>query len=50
MGTFISPNTDTVKRMNVWVVIVKVDEIHARSVDKVFDSKEKAKKYVKDSK
>ena len=34
--------------MKVWVVIAKVDEIQARSVDKVFNSKEKANKYVRE--
>jgi hypothetical protein len=34
--------------MNVWVVIIRVPEIEARSVDKIFDSKEKADKYVTD--
>jgi hypothetical protein len=27
--------------MKVWVFIARVEEIHARSLDKVFDSKEK---------
>ena len=31
--------------MRVWVVVTKVPEIQARSVEKVFDSKEKAEKY-----
>jgi hypothetical protein len=34
--------------MKVWVVLAKVEEIQARSVDKVFDSKEKADRYVKE--
>jgi hypothetical protein len=34
--------------MKVWVVIAKVEEIQARSVEKVFDSKEKANKYVRE--
>jgi hypothetical protein len=32
--------------MKVWVVVTKVPEIQARSIEKVFDSKEKAFKYV----
>ena len=32
--------------MNIWVVMAKVEEIQARSIDKVFDSKEKAHKYI----
>lgn len=31
--------------MKIWVVMVKVEELQARSVDKVFDSKEKAEQY-----
>jgi len=34
--------------MRVWIARAKVEELHARSVDKVFDSKEKAQKYVVD--
>ena len=32
--------------MKIWVVMDKVEEIQARSIDKVFDSKEKARKYI----
>ena len=32
--------------MKIWVVMAKVEEIQARSIDKVFDSKEKAHKYI----
>jgi hypothetical protein len=32
--------------MKTWVVMAKVEEIQARSIDKVFDSKEKAHKYI----
>jgi hypothetical protein len=34
--------------MKVWIVMPKVEEIQARSVDKVFGSKEKAEEYVKE--
>jgi hypothetical protein len=34
--------------MKVWIVMAKVQEIEARSVDKVFDSREKAVRYVKE--
>jgi hypothetical protein len=34
--------------MKIWVVTAKVEELQARSVDKVFDSKEKAEQYSKD--
>ncbi|HJR48434.1 MAG TPA: hypothetical protein VJ799_09800 [Nitrososphaeraceae archaeon] len=34
--------------MKVWIVMAKVQEIEARSVDKVFDSKEKADRYVQE--
>jgi Mg2+ and Co2+ transporter CorA len=34
--------------MNVWIVMSKVQEIEARCVDKVFDSKEKADNYVRE--
>lgn len=34
--------------MKVWIVLAKVQEIEARSVDRVFDSKEKAERYVKE--
>jgi hypothetical protein len=33
--------------MKVWIVSDKVEEIQAKSIDKVFDSKEKANKYVR---
>ena len=32
------------QNMKIWVVVAKVEEIQARSIDKVFDSKEKAHK------
>ena len=31
--------------MKIWVVMAKVEELRARSIDKVFDSKEKAGQY-----
>lgn len=31
--------------MKIWVVVAKIEELQARSIDKVFDSKEKAEKY-----
>jgi hypothetical protein len=31
--------------MKIWVVMAKVEELQARSVDKVFDSEEKAEQY-----
>jgi hypothetical protein len=34
--------------MKIWVVIAKVEELQARSVDKVLDSKEKAEQYSKE--
>jgi hypothetical protein len=34
--------------MKVWIAMAKVQEIEARSVDKVFDSREKAVRYVKE--
>jgi hypothetical protein len=34
--------------MKVWIVMAKVQEIEARSVEKVFDSREKAERYVKE--
>ena len=34
--------------MKVWVVVAKVPEIDARSVEKVFGSKEKADAYVRE--
>jgi hypothetical protein len=33
--------------MRVWVVMAKVSEIQTISVEKIFDSKEKANKYVR---
>jgi hypothetical protein len=32
--------------MKVWIVMAKIPEIEARSIDRVFDSKEKANQYV----
>jgi Mg2+ and Co2+ transporter CorA len=34
--------------MKVWIVMSKVQEIEARCVDKVFNSKEKADNYVRE--
>jgi hypothetical protein len=34
--------------MKVWVVLAKVEEIEASSIDKVFNSIEKADKYIKE--
>ena len=34
--------------MKVWIVMSRVQEIEARCVDKVFDSKEKADGYVRE--
>jgi hypothetical protein len=34
--------------MKIWVVMFKVEELKARSIDKVFDSKEKAEQYSED--
>jgi hypothetical protein len=34
--------------MKIWVVMAKVEELQARSIDKVFDSKEKAEQYSED--
>jgi Mg2+ and Co2+ transporter CorA len=34
------------QNMKIWVVMAKVEELQARSIDKVFDSKEKAYKYI----
>jgi len=34
--------------MKVWIVLSKVQEIEARCVDKVFDSKEKADSHVRE--
>lgn len=33
------------ENMKIWVVMAKVEELQARSVDRVFDSKEKAEQY-----
>ncbi|HKG89020.1 MAG TPA: hypothetical protein VKA95_11895 [Nitrososphaeraceae archaeon] len=41
--TITAPVSQTMK---IWVVMAKVEEIQARSIDKVFDSKEKAHKYI----
>jgi hypothetical protein len=38
--------TQVSQNMKIWVVMAKVEEIQARSIDKVFDSKEKAHKYM----
>ena len=32
--------------MKIWVVVAQVEEIQAGSIDKIFDSKEKAHKYI----
>jgi hypothetical protein len=32
--------------MKVWIVMAKIPEIEARSIDRVFDSKEKANQYI----
>jgi hypothetical protein len=34
--------------MKIWVVMAKVEELQARSVDRVFNSKEKAEQYSED--
>jgi hypothetical protein len=34
--------------MKIWVVMAKVEELRARSVDKIFNSKEKAEQYSKE--
>lgn len=34
--------------LKVWIIMVRIQEIEDRSVDKVFDSKEKAEKYVRE--
>jgi hypothetical protein len=34
--------------MKVWIVMAKVQEIEARSVDKVFETREKAERYLKE--
>jgi hypothetical protein len=34
--------------MKVYIVMAKVEELQARSVDKVFDSREKAERYVRE--
>jgi hypothetical protein len=36
--------------MKVWIVMAKIPEIEARSIDRVFDSKEKANQYVPEHK
>jgi hypothetical protein len=36
--------------MKVWVVMAKIEEIQARSIDKLFDSPDKANKYVSEHK
>jgi len=41
--TITAPVSQTMK---IWVVMAKVEETQARSIDKVFDSKEKAHKYI----
>jgi hypothetical protein len=33
--------------MKVWVVIARIEELQARTVDKVFDSREKPEKYIR---
>jgi hypothetical protein len=34
--------------MKVYIVMAKIEELQARSVDKVFDSREKAERYVRE--
>ena len=34
--------------MKIWVVMAKVEELHARSVKRIFNSKEKAEQYSKE--
>jgi hypothetical protein len=34
--------------MKIWVVMAKIEDIQARSIDKIFDSKEKAEQYFED--
>jgi hypothetical protein len=34
--------------MKIWVVVAKVEELQARSVERVFNSKEKAEQYSED--
>jgi hypothetical protein len=34
--------------MKIWVVMAKVEELQARSVERVFNSKEKAEQYSED--
>jgi hypothetical protein len=34
--------------MKIWVVMAKIEELQARSADKVFDSKVKAEQYSKE--
>jgi hypothetical protein len=36
--------------MKVWIVMAKIHEIEATSIDRVFDSKEKANRYVSEHK
>ncbi|HEX5979337.1 MAG TPA: hypothetical protein VFY68_18785 [Nitrososphaeraceae archaeon] len=40
-----SARTGVNEKMKIWVVMAKVEELQARCVDKVFDSKEKAEQY-----
>jgi hypothetical protein len=32
--------------LKLWIVLAKIEDLQARSVDRVFDSKEKADKYL----
>ena len=34
--------------MKIWVVMAKVEELHARAVERIFNSKEKAEQYSKE--
>jgi hypothetical protein len=34
--------------MKIWVVMAKVEELQARSVERIFNSKEKAEQYSED--
>jgi hypothetical protein len=34
--------------MKIWVVVAKVEELQARSIERVFNSKEKAEQYSED--
>jgi hypothetical protein len=34
--------------MKIWVVMAKVEELQARAVERIFDSKEKAEQYSKE--